>query len=1466
MPPEPQPKATATTGSPSWMAPVMPVVPDHELLRRIGGGSYGDVWLARTTVGTWRAVKVVFRDRFTDARPYEREFNGIQKFEPLSRGNEAFIDILQIGRNDAEGYFYYVMELADDAGAAGKSDQSSVASDQSAVISNQSGVPEARQPLNTEYCPLNTAFNPATYVPKTLSKVLLQRGRLPLGECLELGLTLNLGLAHLHRAGLIHRDIKPSNIIFVGGVSKLADIGLVVETAEARSYVGTEGFIPPEGPNSPQADLFSLGKVLYEAGMGKDRKDFPEPFTQIAEAPDSAQLLEFNAILLKACAANVKERYQSAEEMNADLALLQSGGSVRRQRKLAGQLRFVQRAGAVVTALAAVIALGWWWQARQTRVVRELANEKTQLADANARLAKEKETAAQQSHQRLVQMQTANGLRAVEENDPAIAALWFAEVLKLSEGDADAQRRQRDWLGLLFRNLPKPVAMHFSDNHRRYVWGTSDGRLIIEASPSVADGLGDCTVNTLEASSLRLLRSVTISNLWGSPLPSPSGRWAIVSEKERKRLWDLTTGGPVPVDVELKGTGGISTWSPDETRLALVKYEGTDVHLIEVPSGRLLLPPLHHSNVVESIVFDLSGRWLATGTRITRERTNSAVDDVVGQARVWNVHTGAPVTDWIEVEDQVDGLEFSPDGSALAIFSSQGVIRNSGQSINLVRVIGLPSAVRRFPPLTLGDAVVSVAFSPDGRYLATGCTDGTVTVWNAQTGEPVHQALKHGHVNCVLRFSPDGAWLAAGGEAGVRIWDIRSGALALPDLKHEARVSFFDFTPDGSRLITVSSVGVFRSYDLKSAQSGLPPMFMETEAAVVSATYSPDGKQIVTVSGGGDFRIWDAVSGLPTSALVAPAREFDPWAASMINRASWSPDGKLLVVPVGDKTARIWDVAPATERSVRLRHSAVINSAEFSPDGIRIVTASDDGTARIWDSQTGAELTPPLQHGGRIIRARFSPDGRRIATASFAGTARVWNAATGEPISPPIRHDGFVNNVRFSPDGSRLVVSGGQPSVTIRDASNGNQIGSTLQHNQTLHDAMFSRDGRRILTASADHTARVWDADTGKPVSPPLRHNDFVVGGDFSPDGLRVVTASMDKTARLWDATTGEALGPPFRHIQGVTSAAFSPDGRRVITSSFDGTAQLWEVSPPDWSNAEFLTAARMLAVARIGRSEQVEPLEPSQVEEAWKQVRSHFQTLAERDNESSVAWHRRRLDSSERSQEWFAAEFHGRHLVELLPGDAAAQADLERILAHRPPPRDPATPAELIDLSLFFNASLAVHWHPGSAGNHLGELPRGIQTLAGTRFDVRGLVQVIGRPYPFGTFQFPKEVQRIPINRKLARLQILHSIQGAQPPDGARVGHYLVHFANGRREEMPILYGQDLRDWHEHPNVPVGVSGAVIAWKGSNPANKLVGTLGIRLFKRTWDNPAPDVEVTTMDFVAEHASAHPFLIALTVE
>src|SRR2546422_5104686 len=110
--PETPPPASGPVGTDN---PAPPTIPDHELLRRIGGGSYGEVWLARNVMGTFRAVKIVYRKNFDHDRPFEREFKGIQKFEPISRSHEGLVDILQIGRNDQAGHFYYVMELADDA-------------------------------------------------------------------------------------------------------------------------------------------------------------------------------------------------------------------------------------------------------------------------------------------------------------------------------------------------------------------------------------------------------------------------------------------------------------------------------------------------------------------------------------------------------------------------------------------------------------------------------------------------------------------------------------------------------------------------------------------------------------------------------------------------------------------------------------------------------------------------------------------------------------------------------------------------------------------------------------------------------------------------------------------------------------------------------------------------------------------------------------------------------------------------------------------------------------------------------------------------------------------------------------------------------------------------------------------------------------------------------------------------------
>ena len=357
-------KARINPGSP----PIQPVrtappdVPDHELVRRIGMGSYGEVWLARNAVGTWRAVKVVFRDRFQDARPYEREFIGIQKYEPISRTNEGLVDVLQIGRNDAEGYFYYVMELADEAEPLGGEDgRWKIEDGQSATV-----------------CLRSSILDPRRYMPKTLACEIRTRGRLPVEECVPLGITLCLALGHLHRQGLIHRDVKPSNIIFVNGVPKLADIGLVTDLAGADSFVGTEGFIPPEGPNSPQADLYALGKVLYEASMGKDRNEFPEPCTWLAIGEESKTLMELNAVLLRACAPKPRERYQTAEEMNADLALLHSGKSVKDKHALERRLRVTTRLAVAVVGVMILGVVPYYWAIHEAHSARREARKSDQ--------------------------------------------------------------------------------------------------------------------------------------------------------------------------------------------------------------------------------------------------------------------------------------------------------------------------------------------------------------------------------------------------------------------------------------------------------------------------------------------------------------------------------------------------------------------------------------------------------------------------------------------------------------------------------------------------------------------------------------------------------------------------------------------------------------------------------------------------------------------------------------------------------------------------------------------------------------------------------------------------------------------------------------------------------------------------------------------------------------------------------
>jgi eukaryotic-like serine/threonine-protein kinase len=267
----------------------LPSIPDYQLLKKIGQGAYGEVWLSRSLTGAFRAIKIVRREKFEHEEAFEREFHGIRNYEKVSRSHPALLDVLHVGRLRAPEIYYYVMELGDPVGTLPQHDGA--------------------------WC---------EYTPRTLATFLKSRKPMPPREAAKIGARLAEALDALHRSGLIHRDVKPSNIVFVGGRPKLADLGLVAADGQ-QTYVGTVGYLAPEGPGSPLADIYSLGKVLYEINTGRDRIDFPRMPEDFESIPDKDVWRRMNTIVCKACSTMPRQRQPSAEALGAELTALDEG-------------------------------------------------------------------------------------------------------------------------------------------------------------------------------------------------------------------------------------------------------------------------------------------------------------------------------------------------------------------------------------------------------------------------------------------------------------------------------------------------------------------------------------------------------------------------------------------------------------------------------------------------------------------------------------------------------------------------------------------------------------------------------------------------------------------------------------------------------------------------------------------------------------------------------------------------------------------------------------------------------------------------------------------------------------------------------------------------------------------------------------------------------------------------------------
>ena len=300
-------------------------VPDHQLLRVVRRGSYGEVWLARNELGQARAIKVVRRALFDDDRPYYREWEGLLNYEPISRRHGNLIPVLHVGKNDEAGLFYYVMELADNVDP----EKAYVDFDSKSEATNPTVFGPDRMELTPEQVKAVRTYDVDLdiYQPCSLKTMIEKSAPLPPAEIFSIIEPLLEALAFLHENGLVHRDIKPSNTLYHNGKPCLADPGLIAASDANMSLVGTPGYMPPEGPGRATGDVFAMGIMMYELLTGFDRQSFPTLPDDLVSGSVAETVTGLNQIFLKACDAKPTRRYPTAGEMLQDVRRISGGGT-----------------------------------------------------------------------------------------------------------------------------------------------------------------------------------------------------------------------------------------------------------------------------------------------------------------------------------------------------------------------------------------------------------------------------------------------------------------------------------------------------------------------------------------------------------------------------------------------------------------------------------------------------------------------------------------------------------------------------------------------------------------------------------------------------------------------------------------------------------------------------------------------------------------------------------------------------------------------------------------------------------------------------------------------------------------------------------------------------------------------------------------------------------------------------------
>jgi WD40 repeat protein len=511
----------------------------------------------------------------------------------------------------------------------------------------------------------------------------------------------------------------------------------------------------------------------------------------------------------------------------------------------------------------------------------------------------------------------------------------------------------------------------------------------------------------------------------------------------------------------------------------------------------------------------------------------------------------------------VDVLALNNDGRMLAI-GVGSVVSIRDQRLHLREIMRLEGHA---------GTVTQLAFSPDGKTLASGAMDDTVRLWNVATGTETRKlAAGQGMTASVsnLVFSPDGKTLTAAlTQVVVKLWDVATGASkgerhVIPgDIVEYGPLWIHAISPDGKTAVTGRKTMGLWNVATTTKKRDLAGHTDEP----ISAAFSGDGKTLASTAGDGTVRLWNVANGAEIGKIEG---------ATPVRGIAFSGDGKTLASSAGDGTVRLWSATKGAELRKLTGRKGLPHGVAFSPDSTTL--ASIDGwgesgyEASLWSLATGAELR---KLGGLTVHPEavaFVPDGKTVALATRHDVV-LWDVTTGAMTRQLHRVQATGSSFAFSPNGKVLALASDSKNVELWEIATGAKLSELRGHTGEIPVVAYSPDGKTLASGSHDRTLRLWRVFTGAETRKLEGHTKSVEFLAFAPDGQSLASASSDGTVRVWSVATGAEL----RKLERVSVKSVALSAHALAWSSEDGAVRL---SP---SGGERVIALRALSTRNAG-------------------------------------------------------------------------------------------------------------------------------------------------------------------------------------------------------------------------------------------------------------------------------------------